>query len=373
MRCLRWFRISIPKTRRIFYICSSFIGLYLLLILVLKVKDFTVLKSPISGLSLLKHSRLTSAKPITANANVPNIILQKHTGGFESELPRNWSINGALNVHTWAFACELSLQKFLQNPLFPISPNAQTFVGNLEMKWIEESSKNVKTFGRRIFGFIFAPFTGKYKFSMSVSSNSELWLSRDLNWKNVQLLCKRNSSEFYSSEIHLKEHHFYFMEILLTQTPQNSFHLMWKMPHSENFEEISKEYLYSFMEKSLEFKEFIKDVPLTTVTQSYINSHPKHSILSSTEKFLSHVKYVEWSDVKLALPLCRYQPGYVGKRVLHQYHAVEDFVNPSYVYPEVKHGNVNDAKWNPWFPLSEKEALDIVEKYLKHLGDAYPG
>jgi hypothetical protein len=370
MRSLRWLRIFVPKTRQL-CIFSLFIGLYFLFILILKVKDFAVL-TPINGTSWSEHTNAN----LTSNAH--NKILQNsngHSGGnFEAnepEPPRDSSIDGALNVHTWAFACEVSLQKFLQNPLFPISPNAQTFLSNLEMKWVKENSQDVKTFGRRIFGFIFAPFTGRYSFSMSVNSDAELWLSRDVHWEGVQLICKRNSSEFYSSEIHLKENHFYFIEISLTQTPQNSFHLTWKMPHSKNSEEISKKYLYSFMGKSNQ--RFIKDVPLTSATQHHINNHPKHSILFSTEKFLSGVKYVEWNDVKFALPLCHYQPGYVGKRVLHQYHAVETFVNPSYVYPEIGHAKIKDGKWNPWFLLGKEEALAVVEKYLKYLGDAYPG
>ena len=334
----------------------------------MRVKYFIV-STPTNGMTWLKHANLTS------KANIHNNIFQnlsKLNDNFESEPepPRNTSIDGALNVHTWVFACKLSLQKFLQNPLFPVAPNAQTFTGNLKIKWMEQSSKDVKTFGQRIFGFIFAPFTGRYKFSMLEKSDAELWLSKDISWKNVQLLCKRNSSEFYSSEVHLKKHHFYFIEILFTQIPQNSFHLTWKMPHSENFEEILKKYLYSFM--GISNRKFI-NVPLTLATYRYINSHPKLSILPSTKMFLSGVKYIEWNDVKAALPLCDYHPGYVGKRVMHQYHAVEKFVNPSYVYPEVTHAKIKDGKWIPWFPLSKKEALSIVEKYLKYLGDAYPG
>ena len=366
MRFLRRCRVGIPKTRRILCAFLLFMGLYFLYILVLRVRSF-IISTPTNETSWLDNLKRDKV-------NVHNVLqnsseLNEEVESSEPEPPRNSSIDGALNVHTWVFACELGLQKFLQNPLFPVSPNAETFVGKLEIKWVEQKSEKVKTFGRRIFGFILAPSTGRYKFSMVINSDAELWLSRDTYWENVQLVSQKNSSKFYSSEVHLKEHQFYFIEILFIQISQNSFHLTWKMPHSEDFEEISKEYLYSFMGKSNQ--KFIREAPLTKATQRYITSHPKLSILSSTGKFLSGVKYAEWNDVKSALPLCRYHPGYVGKKVLHQYHAVEKFVNPSYVYPEVIHAKIKDAKWNPWFPLSKEEALGIVEKYLKYLEGAY--
>ena len=384
MRSVKWFRIAAPiKARRILCVLSLFVGLYFLFTFVLNFKDFTV-KTPVNGASWLKLVRVNSSLASNGDNRISQNYLEDVRGPHG---PRTLSVHGFLNCHTWAFACKLSLQKFLQHPLFPISPNAQQFVDSLEMKKMGKESKDLQTFGRRIFGYIFPPVTGKYKFSMLTSCDVELWLSADEKWESSpRLLFKarqndlsttdsnmQSSSELYSSEIHLRKNHFYFLEILLTHVPHEYFYLNWKLPNSKKFEEISRKYLYSFMEKYSEFKEFIKNVPLTPITQSYINSHPKHSILSSTRSLLSSVKYVEWRDLKLALPMCRYQPGYVGKRVLHQYYAVEHFVNPSYLYPEVKHPQIKDGKWDPWFPLDENEALNIVERYMKHLEDAYTG
>ena len=381
MRHFRRFRIS--TTKRIFYISLLLIGLYALLTLLFKMKAFTV-KLPVSNVKWLSYVMKKSPKTHS------EFSLNFNNSSLGNRSPRNSSIHMFLNSHTWAFPCENSLQKFLQNPLFPISPNKQMLVDSLDMNGVEQNTKDIKTLGQRIFGFIFAPVTGSYQFSMLTNCDAELWLSKNSNLQNVQLLCKsgdknklsnleeknlesKNVSEFYSLVVHLNENQFYFMEILLLQLPQNFFHLKWKVPHIRNFQEIPKKYLYSFMGKSLEFQGFITNVPFTLPTQSYINKQPKLSILSSTEKFLSGFQYLQWTDVKLALPPCPYQPGYVGKRVLHQYYAVEKFVNPSYVYPEVKNTKLKDGKWVPWFPLSEEETLDIVGKYLKKLKETYPG
>ena len=196
---------------------------------------------------------------------------------------------------------------------------------------------------------------------MSSSVDAKLWLTSDRRWQNSQIFCKcegsiadqRNLREFHSSEIHLK---------------QRSFHLRWKVPHSKNFEVLSHKYFHSYIKESLGFKEFMKDVPLTPATQSYITTLPKHSILSRTEKFYLGIRYLEWNNVSPALPVCTYRPGYVGKRVVNQCDVLEHFVNPSYVYPEIKHVSLRDGKWNPWL-----DTFAVVERYLKKLGDAYPG
>ena len=382
MNPLKWFRNSVVKKRRLLCIFSLSIGLYFLFTFVLSFKKINV-KTPIKAGAWLKFVNVNS----TASISNHGILQSYHKHLTDSGVPRHSTVRGFLNCHIWAFACKPSLQQILQNPLFPISPNVQQFVDGLAIQRMGQKSKDVKGFGKRIFGFIFAPVTGRYKFSMLTSCDAEVWLSMDRKWQSpFQLVCKsgqnnvsatnsnmQNSSKLYSSEIHLSKDQFYFIEISLAHVPENYFYLNWRLPNSEKFEEISKKYLYPFMKESSDFKEFIKDVPLTPITQSYINNHPQHSILSSTRKLLSGIKYAEWHDVKLALPVCHYQPGYVGKRALHQYYAVEHFVNPSYVYPEVKHPQVKEGKWDPWFPLSKNEALSIVEKYMKYLQDAYNG
>lgn len=379
MRFLTW----LGKRPGIFYIFSLGIGLCILCVFFFKLR----------GISTKTYENFVNRDNllhfVKSNVDhVQNNTFQGNKWSFDgNEFQSNLSNYGVLNVHTWGFACELTLRKFVQNPLFPISPNVQAFVNNLELKWMEQKSKDVKKFGRRIFGYLFVPHTGNFKFSMSSSFDAELWLSRDHHWRNLKLLCKsgssltdenlvsksRNSKENYSSEIRLKQGRPYFIEILLMHSPPESFYLKWKAPHSEIFEEILNKFLHPYMGESLRFKEFIKTVPLTLATQSYINSHPKQSILSSTKKLHSGVKSLEWNDVNLALPVCRYQPDYVGKRVWQQYYAVEHYVNPSYVYPELKHAMIKDGKWDPWFPLDQKDALGIVEKYLKHVEGAYPG
>ncbi|XP_046847388.1 beta-1,4-N-acetylgalactosaminyltransferase 3-like isoform X2 [Xenia sp. Carnegie-2017] len=198
-------------------------------------------------------------------------------------------------------------------------------------------------------------------------SNARLVLESDVQNNN-----KSHLFQFYSLEIYLKKNHYYYIEVLLTQQPNGAFFLKWRIPTGQRFEAITTDYIFTFMPNNLVFKEFMKLVPLHNQWQSFIYRHPRHSILQNTEQLLSVDKYLEWDNVKEALPLCKYQPGFVGKTVLHRYHAVEDFVNPSYVYPQVAHSNISDGKWIPWFPLNEKEALDIVDLFLNHLETAYP-
>ena len=305
--------------------------------------------------------------------------------------PGHSSVSGSFNVHVWTFPCSSSIEKLVEYPLFPIAPHVQTLADTLDVQL--KNLKNIvldnKDFGERVFGFVRMPVSGNYRFALSCNGSAELWLSKDGNWENVQLMCKtgarsetpwnrkydfRSNSHQISAEIFLESNRFCFMEILHVQSGGNpSLQVEWNPPYSRNFEIINKTFMYSFTQEHLSFKEFIQSIPVTKSVQSYDTKHQNNSILENKKFLVTDAKYLHSDEVNLTLPLCSYNPGYVGKSVTYQYETVEKFVNPSYVYPEVKHPKITDGKWIPWFPLDEKDATTVTEDYMKHLELVYPG
>ena len=293
---------------------------------------------------------------------------------FRSSKPKSSSITGRLNVHVWQFDCNFKFEEFLNYPIFPASPHLQSLTNTLDIQW-RNTKSSVGSRAQRVFGFVLAPVSGNFKFALSSSSSTELWLSKDKNWQNAQLICKlawhdvpgRRSSLQNSSEVFLESSRFYFIEILHIGNNSNnhSLQVTWKTPRSKNFEKIPEIYMSSFTEERLRLKQIIREIPLT--------KYREQSIPETTKSSVTTRKYLHLSEVMLALPSCPYNPGYIGKPVKIQYDTVKNFVNPSYVYPEINHAKIRDGKWIPWFPLDPKIAENVTQKYLKHLEMAYPG
>ena len=93
------------------------------------------------------------------------------------------SIRGSLNIHRWDSLCGFTVDDLRSHEFFPNRPNWKSFVYGLEST---VSSTNI---GQRIFGYIQAPTSGHYQFSISSDDFSELWLSSNENPNNASLIC----------------------------------------------------------------------------------------------------------------------------------------------------------------------------------------
>ena len=171
-----------------------------------------------------------------------------------------------------------------------------------------------------------------------------------------------------SNEIFLEQGIFYFIEILQVQTAGiHNVLVKWRPPDSKKFKKIQKTFLFSHNGQYSSLNELVE---LASVAK---HSREEESILENTKFLRDSSKYLDFHEVSSALAICPYNPGYTRKQVSSSYQAVEEFLNPTFVYPEIRHNKLKDGKWIPWFPLNKNDAETITEKYMEHMEHAYPG
>ena len=157
---------------------------------------------------------------------------------------------------SWRSAYITDLKSLKDYPLFPKHPASVQF----NIKSSLRLPKPVSTSGW-MFGFLFVPETGDYRFALSTSGEAELRVSRNAEPEKTRVLATLTFSETppkpgeftkYSKQtsvsVFLQKCKAYYVEVLFhTQTRNSHVELAWETPNSLKYEPIPLQYLTPYI------------------------------------------------------------------------------------------------------------------------------
>ena len=224
------------------------------------------------------------------------------------------------------------------------------------------------------------------RFGIASDDSSELWLSKDTDWRNSRLLCNVGSRDEpswtsqndwfnsfpsqVSNEVYLQQGHKYYIEIMHLQLGWGNFlRVAWKKPGITDFEVIdgNSTSLYQYEIHSESYVDYRRGMVHTGPACNATHS-PKirpHSFMKSQIH-----QYVLHESVKQTLPYCEYNASYTSLRAGGR---DWEFISPpirhdTYVFPYLEFSSdvVYIDKY-PATPLPKEEAEGIVLEYMKKL------
>ena len=271
-----------------------------------------------------------------------------------------------LNAHLWDGSCPSNLQNICKFPIFPLAPT---------LRVIANSSRVIYPFTDtvvRLFGFIHPPVSGRYSFSVEISSHSSfiLTLSTDEQPSNSRRLSRN------SEQILLKKGKKYFLDLVYHQVKESSpsVSLTWQKPGESSFAVIKEKCLSVFInDKELRSRR-IQDrrIPETTVCKTT----PTYNGNRSNSYFdWERIDYIEHSEVKAVLPYCKYEPSYNihGRKVKYRWEGLNDLIQYTwwYPFPTVSKQVADPKGW--FYELNQTIAGEIAKLYLTKLDEKLPG
>ena len=289
------------------------------------------------------------------------------------------NIPGVLNLHVWNDLCGVDVDRLRETPLFPHHPHQRLFLRRFQ------TSRDMDSYGQRIFGFIEPRVTGLYNFAISSDDSSELWLSYDDKPSNLRLIASVFSpageawtedgvfSKYptqRSRNIRLFARNKYFVEALHKQAQGNGhIKVYWRKPGSLKLEAISEQYLHSYFDdRKLNGSAFVQQEleKLYTWTPSHAKQgHHKGWNLRLQFNFTS-LPFIDRNLLRGIVPTCAYKPSYIVERNLSRYQGV-NLVHYSSVYPNdktyLKH---TKAPWSQGNKLVDNKTVrDVVNKFME--------
>ena len=103
-------------------------------------------------------------------------------------IKKHKDIREKLNYHIWQEICDQDIESLLYNPTFPYLPTLASYVGNLDLDYIEKNS------GIRIFGYLLFSQTANYQLSLNTEYVIvHVWFSKDEAIENSKLLFNANT------------------------------------------------------------------------------------------------------------------------------------------------------------------------------------
>ena len=301
----------------------------------------------------------------------------------ETDTKTNHFFKG-LNQHTWEGRCLQSLEKLCSFPIFPKAPDRRGIVDNVN---ISSNAKQVT--GLRLLGFLRPNVTGEYFFSVETNGFVEFWLSKSISWKGganiahgypTGRLPKDESLESSNLSVKLSAQHAYYIDIVYARGeirnnngPQVK--LAWKRPDKNVFEVIPGEFFALFKNDSdmAEMKVYDDDLPDVLACESirlkFASEHMKPE----------RITYLESSAVRNALNFCDYKPSYLLNPAnvagFKHSHGVYKHAHKTYTLPYSSVDGITrgGAAFLSEFPLEEREARSVVDRYTAALEKSYAG
>ena len=197
----------------------------------------------------------------------------KHCGHYKTST----ALQG-LTLLVWKSKYITDLNSFKDYPLFPKHPASVQF----NVKASLRLSRPIST-GGWLFGLLYVPETGDYRFALSTSGEAELKISRNAEPDKSRVMANFVFSEKqkkqtkpadskYSAQtsvtVFLQKCKAYYVEVFFhTQTKEGHVELAWEMPNSLKYEPIPTQYLFPYIgaqdfahtgEKLLIFEDNIK-------------------------------------------------------------------------------------------------------------------
>ena len=304
----------------------------------------------------------------------------------ETDTKTNHFFKG-LNRHTWEGRCLQSLEKLCNFPIFPKAPDRRAIVDNVN---ISSNAKQVT--GLRLLGFLRPNVTGEYFFSVETNGFVEFWLSKSISWKGIKGGAKiahgyptgklQESLESSNLSVKLLAQHAYYIDIVYARGEIRNNNgplvkLAWKRPDKNVFEVIPGDFFALFKNDidMAEMKVYDDDLPDVLACESVRLKFANE--LMKPER----ITYLESSAVRNALNFCDYKPSYLLNPAnvagFRQYQGVYKHVHKTYTLPYSSVDGITrgrgGAAFLAEFPLEEREARSVVDRYTAALEKRYAG
>ena len=281
-----------------------------------------------------------------------------------------------LNYHIWQEICDQGIESLLYNPTFPYLPTLASYLGNLNLDYIERNS------GRRIFGYLLFSQTANYQLSLNTQyAIVHVWFSKDKAVENSKLLFNANSphQNNMSNIFNLKANVKYFIDIIIkTGNVQGSFQLQWihqdgvKAPSNIGIVTFTPFYetLYNFHDKVSKLPMLINKKEIPELYEKGNNQLRWQSLL---------LPFIEDEKVHDLFPICDYQPSYLQKgEIKNEFQGIWE-THLTSVYPDddtnltfkLKSSNLNQIlPGNP--VLDQAIAEEVVNRVMESLEQRFP-
>ncbi|KAI6646557.1 Beta-1,4-N-acetyl-galactosaminyl transferase 3 [Oopsacas minuta] len=284
-------------------------------------------------------------------------------------------VTGELSIYRWYDFCSVYTNRLKSIPGFPFNPSVELTLNSLNTKF------SAKNFGQRIFGYLIAPATGVFTFSISSSSGIEFWLSYDPNPLHsilIAAICdselksgncpysareKYSKSTQYSDPINLTIDRPYYIELIHVNTDgSGQIDVKWKIPGSSVYLNIPPENLITFP----------KGYSPSTYHPSF--SYPSHVIQAlspdppSERDFLFKYPKLRLDEFSYSIPNCNIFEDEISNIYLKKLSVPYLSVYPNDNTELMNEDDISSGN----ILLSEKEGLSVVASFLEQIKHSFP-
>ena len=325
--------------------------------------------------------RLYSEVEGTLNGKIKYTVLSKRFATrFLTETPNikkhNKDNREKLNYHIWQEICDQGMESLLYNPTFPYLPTLASYVGNLDLDYIEKNS------GIRIFGYLLFSQTANYQLSLNTQyAIVHVWFSKDKAIENSRLLFNANSphQNSVSNIFNLKANVKYFIDIVVkTGDVQGSFQLQWI--HQDGIKaskNIGRVTFIPFYDTLYNFHDKVNKLPMLIDKNEIPELYEKGNNQRRWQSLL--LPFIEDEEVHDLFPICDYQPSYLQKgKIRKEFQGIWE-THLTSVYPDdgtnltfkLKSSNLNQIlPGNP--VLDQTIAEEVVNSVMESLEQRFP-
>ena len=269
----------------------------------------------------------------------------------------------------WLDLCGTDLLTLKYFPLFPNVPSTRQLLPGLDITQLGSN------YGKRVFGYLVAPTSGKYSFRLTTSGSAEFWLStEDKPHNNRRMFCLEKGKTA-SGEVNLRNSQWYYFEILHKHGRYQWFDytlLEWKIGKS-NYAKISSQHLRSYQDDR-EIRENVVNID-SFVQPGLEMHHNQHKTTTDpfeaekiTRETLYKLPFISADLIKDLFPYCAHKPDYLVTYKLARYGSEWENIYAA-IYPSAE-TNLTDARGVIRFGndvLEEGNALKIVQMVMKQL------
>lgn len=280
------------------------------------------------------------------------------------------SVTGRLSVFRWYDFCSAYTMELKSIPGFPFNPNVKLTLNSLTTHFTGSN------FGQRIFGYLLAPATGVFSFSITSRGGIELWLSYDPNPVHsilIASICEsqlrpancpyngrgvQSKATLYSDSIYLTMDKPYYIELIHVISNSAEIEVKWKVPGSEVFTNIPQENLLTFPQEG-SYSKYPSQLYPSHILQSI---PPAHDSVRDSPFKLPKLGLSEFSN---SIPTCNFET--------ENKHSDRRSVPYLSVYPNDHTEQMNEDDISPGNLLIPKEEAElVVASFLKQIKYSLP-
>ena len=304
------------------------------------------------------------------------VITSRGNGSFPADDPHY----GVLNHHTWVDICETSVHVLRKWPHFPSFPDKRSFITQF---YSTNKGRDTTNNGERIYGFIHPQVSGEYKFAITSSGPSELWLSTNEDSTYSVMIARVNSaldepastrkgghSKYRgqtSPEISFSAGKKYYIESLAVSrqgSEETHVAVYWLNCSSNNstFEIISSKYLSCYDDANRE----------AAILRPRAGSKDNLQQSKTSSYHFNRLPLINRTEYITSIPTCSYSPSFLVRRKLKRHEGVM-LTKESFVFPQDDTNVLNietphHQEWSsPNLLINKSTAKSIVDMFMTTL------